>query len=139
MGARAELGRTGPGTSRWLGVGQVPKSYWTRVTTNATRRGHAVEVSLDYVADLFEQQDGACALSGLSIGFEGYDKHTASLDRIDSKLGYIVGNVQWVHKDVNRLKWAFTEQRFFELCRLVTSHQKQTARQRKITQITRSN
>ena len=41
---------------------------------------------------------------------------TASLDRIDSKKGYIEGNIQWVHKDINRMKWAFNEDYFIKLC-----------------------
>jgi len=47
---------------------------------------------------------------------------TASLDRINNDLGYIEGNVQWVHKDVNRMKWAFTQDRFLELCCLITEN-----------------
>lgn len=30
-----------------------------------------------------------------------YSKITASLDRIDNSIGYCLGNVQWVHKDIN--------------------------------------
>ena len=31
-------------------------------------------------------------------------KGTASLDRIDSTKGYVRGNIQWVHKDINWFK-----------------------------------
>lgn len=47
------------------------------------------------------------------------EEGTASLDRIDSSRGYVEGNVQWVHKDVNFMKQALSQERFVELCTLV--------------------
>lgn len=41
---------------------------------------------------------------------------TFSLDRIDSKIGYIEGNVQWVHKMVNMCKQHYTQEEFLEMC-----------------------
>lgn len=55
--------------------------------------------------------------SGMSDG-------TASLDRIDSSKGYVVGNVQWVHKDVNTVKWDLTLDNFFRVCKMVVEHNK---------------
>ena len=80
--------------------------------------------------DIFEKQDKICALSGLPIEFETsqyglwHGEGTASLDRIDSSKGYICGNVQWVHKDVNRMKQCFKEDRLLDLCKLIVEHNK---------------
>jgi len=70
-------------------------------------------------------QGRKCALLGLSIVFAltfqtkvGSDT-TASLDRIDPSYGYIVGNVQLVHKDINYMKGNTDQPRFIELCCLV--------------------
>jgi len=42
--------------------------------------------------------------SGLSfLGKEWPPKRKSLLDRINSKQGYIEGNVQWVHKDANKM------------------------------------
>lgn len=49
-------------------------------------------------------------------------KQTASLDRIDSNEGYIVGNVQWVHLVLNRMKSNLKETQFIEWCNLVVKH-----------------
>lgn len=70
-----------------------------------------------------DKQKSLCALTGLPIHI-GNTKHktTASLDRIDSNKGYIVGNVQWLHKDINRLKTNFDITRFIELCHLISKH-----------------
>lgn len=73
-------------------------------------------VSIEYLGELLEKQNYLCALSGLSISYK--DK-TASLDRIDSSKGYVEGNVQWVHKDVNMMKRHYSQDYFVKLCKLV--------------------
>ena len=52
-------------------------------------------------------------------------RQTASLDRIDSNLDYIEGNVQWVHKRVNAMKSDMSTKEFLEWCTLV-HHRKET-------------
>ncbi|BDA67962.1 hypothetical protein RIVM261_025310 [Rivularia sp. IAM M-261] len=44
---------------------------------------------------------------------------TASLDRIDSKLGYIEGNVQFVSVMANYAKLDFQEAQLLEFCKAV--------------------
>ena len=46
----------------------------------------------------------------------------ASLDRIDSSKGYIEGNVQWVHQNINMMKNKFDNQYFIEMCKLITKN-----------------
>ena len=81
-----------------------------------------------YLWKLFEKQHNRCSLSGVSISLpiSAYDAThgnvTASLDRIDSNKGYVGGNVQWVHKDVNMMKQHFSQPRFIELCKLVSKN-----------------
>ena len=73
---------------------------------------------------LFENQEHRCALSGLLLNFpKDRNPHggTASLDRIDSDGDYTLDNVQWVHKDINKLKNAFNQSYFIELCKAVAS------------------
>ena len=48
-------------------------------------------------------------------------ENTASLDRIDSSKGYVKDNVQWVHKDINRMKWNFPQDKFVKLCSFVAN------------------
>jgi hypothetical protein len=47
---------------------------------------------------------------------------TASVDRIDSSKGYIKGNVQWVHKTINKMKWGYSQGEFIEFCEAVVKH-----------------
>jgi hypothetical protein len=95
----------------WRGARGVPGKRWSRLVNGAKTRGIEVTVDFDYVASLFTDK---CALSGLAI-----DKDTGSVDRIDSSVGYIEGNIQWVHKDVNRMKNNLDQARFVEVCKLV--------------------
>lgn len=41
------------------------------------------------------------------------------LDRIDSTKGYIVGNIQWIHKAVNKMKMEFSVADFMAVCKVV--------------------
>ena len=67
-----------------------------------------------------------CAISGLDIYLPKSDnkKWTATLDRIDSTKGYIENNVQWLHKDINTMKWAFTQDQFLNYCRIIVENNK---------------
>ncbi len=47
---------------------------------------------------------------------------SASLDRIDSSLGYIEENVQWVHKDVNMMKRIYDNNYFIKMCKLIAEN-----------------
>jgi hypothetical protein len=99
------------------------KAVWSRVLAGAKKRGLLVEVTLDEAISLIEKQNYKCALSGLPIKFaETSREHnnkqqtTASLDRIDSDGDYTHDNIQWVHKHLNVMKWAFSEEEFIRLC-----------------------
>lgn len=87
----------------------------TNIRNNAKTRGLPLEVTHEYIESLFT---GFCALSNVPLS--SIDK--ASLDRIDSSLGYIEGNLQWVHKDVNKMKNDFNQDHFIEFCKLIAKH-----------------
>jgi hypothetical protein len=73
----------------------------------------------------FTKQLGKCALSDITLEFPSFgDKatvQTASLDRINSDIGYFKDNIQWLHKDVNKMKWELGQERFLELCKIITN------------------
>jgi hypothetical protein len=115
----------GENSNCWKGKGIVPGREWSNIKRNAKNRNILVKISLDYISDLFEKQNRKCALTGLPLLFESRTKKsdgTASLDRIDSSKGYIEGNVQWVHKDINLMKLDHNQSRFVELCKLVSNY-----------------
>ena len=120
------LHTSGEQNKGWKGFKGISGRFWTHIKSGATRGKRDLEFNLDikYVWDLWESQNGCCALTDLPIELPkgkpvGY-RHTASLDRIDSSKGYVKGNVQWVHKDINSINSNFPQNRFIELCSLVT-------------------
>ena len=84
-------------------------------------------LNLSDIDDLFYVQGGKCALSGASLTFD-HGEHAiaglgnASLDRINSAVGYIPGNVQLVTKDINMGKQALSDEKFIAMCRSVVNY-----------------
>jgi len=115
-------------SSNWKGIGNLPHSAYTTIKLRAKARNKKFEVSIKYLSNLFDIQEGKCALTGMLLEFGEDGKNlsnalgTASLDRIDSSLGYIEGNVQWVHKHINSMKNEHTTEYFIQLCREVVSY-----------------
>lgn len=109
--------------SNWKGYGEIPLDFYTTIKRNAESRGIEFNISIEYLWDLFLKQKRSCALSGLEIQFGRTNKDksntTVSVDRIDSKKGYVKSNVQWVHKKINIMKNAYSQEEFISLCKLV--------------------
>lgn len=84
-----------------------------------------INITKEYINQLFIDQKGKCKLSGIDITLPKSWKdrtYTASLDRIDSSEGYVIGNVQWVHKHINVMKNIFPEEMFIHLCHKVAKN-----------------
>ena len=110
---------------KFKGLNGISHAYWGRIRSAALKSGREFNISMQYVWDLYEKQNRRCALSNIEIVFEKRSHHcinqTASLDRIDNSKGYIEGNVQWVHKMVNRMKSVFDQEDFIKMCESITN------------------
>ena len=115
---------------RWKGYKEISRTYWSSVVLCAERRNHQFDITIEQAWDLYLKQNKKCAISGIPIIFsrsftrEARKIQTCSLDRIDSNKGYIIDNVQWVHKDINTMKWDFSMTYFDEMCILVAKQAK---------------
>lgn len=103
------------------------RAFWTSIVSNAKRRDIVFELTEKEAHDLLEEQGWVCKLSGSELLIaETISQHkhgaTASLDRIDSTKPYAIGNVQWVHKDINRLKNKYGQAEFIAWCVAVARH-----------------
>jgi hypothetical protein len=86
-------------------------------------RGFVWDLTIQDIWEMYLIQDGKCALSGLPIYWsETGLTATASIDRIDNSEGYLRGNVQLLHKDINMMKHAFDQDYFVELCKKVAKN-----------------
>jgi hypothetical protein len=114
---------TGKRAKKWMGYEDLSLSKFNGYKNDAKRRGLIFEITIEEAWRQLKLQGFKCALSGedivLPVTTKSFDG-TASLDRIDSNKGYIKGNIQWVHKDVNVMKWDLSLERFKELCKKIT-------------------
>lgn len=122
----AAIHRSGPQSRSWKGTKVICGKYFTQVKRGAIRRFLVFDITIGDMQAVAERQYYNCALTGLPLKFDTNNGGDASLDRIDSKLGYITGNIQWVHKDVNRMKQEFSETYLKTLCKLITDHDRIT-------------
>ena len=110
----------------WTGCGELSGDQWNHIVRQANQRKFLLGVDIQFLWQLFLKQNKKCALSGEPINFDipgkGRSSRNASLDRIDSKRGYTKDNVQWVHKDVNMMKWKLNQERFKYLCQKIAKH-----------------
>jgi len=71
------------------------------------------DITLEHLKDLWEMQDGKCAISGVkmqlpkTLAENRKSPFCASLDRIDCDIGYMQGNVQFVTQFCNLGKNSF--------------------------------
>jgi hypothetical protein len=84
--------------------------YFVKLLNNRHRDGRIVQISIHDIKQLWDNQKGKCAITGIELvvprtssGFAKDEKsfRCASLDRIDNKQGYVAGNVHFVSRMVN--------------------------------------
>lgn len=101
----------------------IPITWFEVKKRGGISRGYQWDLTIEFLWDLYQKQGGVCALSGLPIGWaEKGLTATASIDRIDSSEGYLNGNVQLVHKDINFMKQQYDQDKFIALCKSVADH-----------------
>ena len=106
----------------------IPPYLYSQIERGAKNRGIIYSLNKEYVENLYISQNKCCALTGINIIFARSREETlttASLDRINSDVGYIEENVQWIHKDLNRMKNIFPNDKFINWCKLVTEFHKE--------------
>lgn len=119
---RSRPAMNGKGNPAWKGAGELPSWHVYNSRKGADRRGLSFRVSKRFLWALFVKQGKRCALSGLPLNFGRISfphETSASLDRIDSALGYTRKNVQWVHKATNKIKRDVEQVAFIQMCRAI--------------------
>lgn len=85
-------------------------------------------IDLQYLHELWDKQKGLCALSGIPMAYyfdSGRVPTNLSVDRIDSSLGYIKGNIQLVCMAVNQMKSDLTVEQLKYFCKSILEYKKQ--------------
>jgi hypothetical protein len=104
----------------------ISSRYWESIKYNAERRDINFDITREDAYAQLLLQHNKCALTGLELvlykGCEARSIGTASLDRIDSTKGYVSGNIQWVHKVINKMKQDLPQDQFVVFCSYVAQH-----------------
>jgi hypothetical protein len=117
--------KTGSDNKGYTGYEEISGNRWCQNRLRAEKYNREFSVTIEEAWEIFLLQNRKCAISGQLIYFgkTNSEKPTASLDRIDSSLGYTRTNVQWVHKDVNIMKNDKSQNDFIDICKLITEFQ----------------
>ena len=102
-------------------IGQLTQSKFSKLQRGAKARKLLFDLTKEYLWNLFTLQKQLCAITGDFIE----NIKDASLDRIDSSIGYIKGNVQWTTVQANRSKHIMSTKELIEFCNKVLNHANQ--------------
>jgi hypothetical protein len=116
----------GPKNCQWTGTKHISTRYFnTRISSIKKDKNFDSNADINYAEEVYVKQNGKCAFSDIELTPATTHKDdTASLDRIDNNKGYDVGNIQWVHKEINDMRGILPPPRFKHLCTLVSDKTK---------------
>lgn len=115
---RYKIGENNP---LWQGYKEISGKVWSGLKTGAKVRNLEFSITIENAWEKFIEQNRKCRLTNLDIEIGT----TASLDRIDSSKGYLIDNIQWLHRHVNVMKWDLEQQYFINMCKLISENNKQ--------------
>lgn len=107
-------------------AGDITRQAWNQIKGGANARDLEFAIEPQDALKVWQLQKGKCALSGVDLSFTS--PKTASLDRIVNSWGYVRGNIQWVHKDLNIMKRDLLQSVFVGWClKVAVEHLRQSA------------
>lgn len=104
-----------------------PKNFISGILNHATKRKQHLGFNIDliYLLNLYEKQNGLCAISGVNMTYlagKGRVFTNVSIDRIDSNKGYLRGNVQFVCDIVNIMKSNMSHEELLFWCKSILNN-----------------
>ena len=98
------------------------EAVFNNTKKNAPYRKLDFSLTLTDVENLWAFQKGLCAYSGVELTTEPGSTHKVTLDRVDSSLGYELGNVVLCSYRINLMKSDMSLDEFKKLVELVSTH-----------------
>lgn len=90
----------------------IKKASWKRGARDKNRSSNDPRLELNitpqYLINLWNQQNGCCAITKYQMTYQTGSLYSVSIDRIDNSKGYIVNNIQLVCKAINLAKGKHT-------------------------------
>lgn len=121
--------KSGKDHFQWKGYGKISGKLLSKIKKGALIRNleFSEEITCEFLWNLLKQQNFKCAISGQELFITNINiksNYNISLDRIDSSIGYIKDNVQWVTKEINLMKQSLNQEYFIKLCKLIVNYNK---------------
>ena len=91
----------------------------------AKAKNISFNLTLDYLKELWNIQEGKCAISKVEMShtiLEGKLDINASIDKIDPSKGYTIGNIQFVCNRVNMMKSDMSIDNLIYFCKLIINN-----------------
>lgn len=87
---------------------------------SANKKGLDFNLTYGFIRELWEAQGGKCLKTGIQLTLDvgsvpNRNPHGPSIDRVDSNLGYVIGNVQLVCIHYNLAKNVYTDAQLLQL------------------------
>jgi hypothetical protein len=103
------------------------REYLRRIKIRQKEKNIECTITLDDLLTQWTSQKGLCVYTGVELKHKSNRKNecgcnynnTASLDRIDSKKGYIKGNIQFISISANHTKNNMTHQEMLDFCKII--------------------
>lgn len=109
-----------------------PDIMFKKALSNAKKRSKEkdlkIDIDLDYIKELYKKQSGKCYYSGLPINIVKkseknlHDNFKMTLDRLNSDLGYIKGNVVWCAYCINSFKLNMSREDMINICNSIVNN-----------------
>jgi hypothetical protein len=91
---------------------------------SAKAKNYVFDISRQDVIERWQRQGGLCAYTGWPMSTETKNSRLASIDRIDSSIGYTKDNIQLTCWSVNRAKSFMNEKEFIFMCKAIMKNKK---------------
>lgn len=85
---------------------------------HAEKHKREFNIKLEDLENIILKQEGKCVLTGIFFDLN----NPPSLDRIDSSIGYILSNIQFILIKINRMKSDLNQEEFIEMCKNVVNY-----------------
>lgn len=101
------------------------KSIVQHAKNRKKSKEYGYDLDFNYIMDMYNNQDGLCAISNVrmtTISGSGIINTNLSIDRIDSSIGYLKGNIQLVCRIVNLMKSDMSSKEFYLWCNMISKN-----------------
>lgn len=93
----------------------------------ALRNGLEFNITKQYLKDLWDKQNGLCAITNIPMTYKHCNGRTltnVSVDQINPHKGYVIGNVQLVCMAVNQMKSDLSMEELYMFCEAIIKNKK---------------